>query len=397
MRPRLARLVLVTPDGAVVGCFPPIPVDIPWWQEVESVVRAAREYHGVEVTILRLLEVARDRPDGVEVTYLAEIAEPVPAEAWTGKIEADPLRQAYAQPGGPAVDLAWAKEVLAGHGLAPTAKPVQVRTWNLSSIWYIPIGDQSAWLKVVPPFFRHEGRVITALTGGHVPALFGHDERGRILLAEIPGEDMFEAALPQLLAMVTLLVDIQASWIGRVDELRKMRLPDWSGPSLSIAIADVVQRTREELSEDEYATLLRFVRGLAARFAEVDACGLPDTLVHGDCHPGNFRGAERELTLLDWGDSGIGHPLLDQPAFLERVPPKDLEMVKDHWNREWLARMPGCDPTRAADLLAPIAAARQAVIYQRFLDNIEPSEQIYHRGDPADWLRRTAELVTKSG
>ena len=51
------------------------------------------------------------------------------------------------------------------------------------------------------------------------------------------------------------------------------------------------------------------------------------------------------------------------------------------------------DPARASILLAPLAAARQAVIYRKFLDNIEPSEQIYHRADPAKWLSRTAALV----
>ena len=35
-----------------------------------------------------------------------------------------------------------------------------------------------------------------------------------------------------------------------------------------------------------------------------------------------------------------------------------------------------------------IAALRQAVIYQGFLDAIEPSERIYHEQDPAEWLRR---------
>ena len=44
-------------------------------------------------------------------------------------------------------------------------------------------------------------------------------------------------------------------------------------------------------------------------------------------------------------------------------------------------------------LLAPVAAARQAVIYRKFLDNIEPSEHPYHRADPARWLTRTAALV----
>jgi hypothetical protein len=32
------------------------------------------------------------------------------------------------------------------------------------------------------------------------------------------------------------------------------------------------------------------------------------------------------------------------------------------------------------------------VIYQGFLDRIEPSEHPYHRGDPALWLSRAAAL-----
>jgi hypothetical protein len=36
------------------------------------------------------------------------------------------------------------------------------------------------------------------------------------------------------------------------------------------------------------------------------------------------------------------------------------------------------------------------VIYQRFLDNIEPSEHPYHRFDPADWLRKTAAILRAS-
>jgi hypothetical protein len=44
-------------------------------------------------------------------------------------------------------------------------------------------------------------------------------------------------------------------------------------------------------------------------------------------------------------------------------------------------------------LIAPVAAARQAVIYQEFLDAIEPSERAYHEGDPARWLTRATHLV----
>jgi hypothetical protein len=388
---RLARLVLVTGDGEVVGSVGPFPVDLPWWQEARSVVKAAREHHGVDVTILRLLETERERPHGGEVTYLAEVADHITSEIWEGRLKPHPLRQSYADVGGPSSDLAWAKRILTAHGLARVGKPVQIRSWNLSSIWSIPVAGQSVWLKVVPPFFAHESRVLAALAGSPVPDLLGHDGN-RMLLAEVPGNDMYDAPLRRLFEMVTLLVELQSSWIGRVERLRSMGLPNWSGSTLIAAIHDVVERTSPDLSQDELAPLGHFVGDLEKRFAALGSCGMPNTLVHGDFHPGNFRGTERELTLLDWGDSGIGHPMLDQPAFLERVPTEHIDAVNEHWVRAWLSRLPGCEPARAAALIAPVAAARQAVIYRRFLDNIEPSEQVYHRHDPADWLRRAAEL-----
>ena len=55
--------------------------------------------------------------------------------------------------------------------------------------------------------------------------------------------------------------------------------------------------------------------------------------------------------------------------------------------------VPGADPRRAAELLAPVAAARQAVLYQGFLDRIEPSEHPYHRADPALCLGRAGTLA----
>ena len=136
-----------------------------------------------------------------------------------------------------------------------------------------------------------------------------------------------------------------------------------------------------------------FVRELPSRFDEIAECGLPDTLVHGDFHPGNTRGEGTAITLLDWGDCGVGNPLLDQPAFLERVSNAQATAIGKHWLRNLERAVPGSNPERAARLIAPIAAARQAAIYRKFLDNIEPSEWPYHAGDPRDWLGRTAALI----
>jgi len=385
-------LVLVTPDGALVGNLPAVPVATPWWQDVEPVVRAVRDRYGIDVTILRLLEAEFDRPPGGRVTYLAEVARRVPAEPWRGTLDDQPRRHPFARPGGPAADLAWAESVLTRRGLQPAEPPVQVRSWNLSSLWRIPAAGRTAWLKVVPPFFAHEGGLLARLAGERVPTLLGHDG-GRMLLAEIAGDDLYDAGLPQLLEMVTLLVGLQRSASGRGDELLALGLPDWRAPALGISIANVIERTADELPADDRATLKEFLRGLPSRFAELAACGLSDTLVHGDFHPGNFRGDGRARTLLDWGDSGVGHPLLAQPAFLDRVPSNAVAAVREHWLRQWRIAVPRSDPARASVLLAPVAAARQALIYRGFLDRIEPAEHPYHRSDPAAWLRRTVALV----
>jgi phosphotransferase family enzyme len=397
---RIVTLVLITAQGAVLGYLPALPVETPWWQDAGPVVRAARDRFGIAVTVLRLLDTELSSPHGGAVTYLAEVDEAAitgsPAsldlEPWNGVLEEDPLRRPYARPAGPAADLAWAEAILSARGIDRTAPGEQIRTWNLSSLWRLPTVAGSAWLKVVPPFFDHEGALLEHLGGVVTPRLLGRDGE-RMLIEAIAGEDQYSAVLPELLEMVDILVDLQRQSLGRVEELLELGLPDWRAPSLSRAIADVVERTSDELQPGIRADLAAFTDGLADRFAAIDACGVPVGLVHGDFHPGNVRGEPGHLVLLDWGDAGIGHPLLDQPAFLTRIERADVAAVSDHWKAAWRRAVPGCHPDRAARLLAPVAAARQAVIYRLFLDNIEASEAVYHRADVHDWLERCVDIL----
>lgn len=98
VKPRTAELVLVTSDGRPIGSLPAVPVATPWWQDIEPVVRAARDVHGVDVIVLRLLDAELDQPHGGRVTYLAEVAEPVRARRWAGVLDDQPRRHAFARP-----------------------------------------------------------------------------------------------------------------------------------------------------------------------------------------------------------------------------------------------------------------------------------------------------------
>ena len=384
----------MTPEGDLIGSLPPVPVATPWWQDIAPVVEAVRAHHGVEVTVLRLLQSSEPAPPGGEVTYLGETAALPATEPWDGVLSEHPLRLDYARPGGPARDLAWARDVLARAGLAIDAAPVQVRTWNLSSLWRLGAGGRTFWLKVTPPFMAHEGAVLEALAGAPVPSLIAHDG-ARILMPEIPGEDCYEARGPILARMIDLFVELQASWIGRSDALLALGVNDWRAKSLAKAIQATFERNADDLGEEDRDDLSRFVDDLDDRFAAVAACGVPDSLVHGDFSPGNLRSDGEALTLIDWGDSGVGHPLLDQSAFLGRVPAEYVATLTDRWHEAWRRLAPGSDPARASGLLAPVGLLRQAVVYQGFLEGIEPSEHPYHRADPADRLHRAADLIRR--
>ena len=162
-------------------------------------------------------------------------------------------------------------------------------------------------------------------------------------MADIPGDDRYDATGEELLDMVDALVAIQRAWAGRTEELLALGLPDWRSPFLSTAIADVIDRTADQLTVGERATLDGFLADLAARLAAVEDCGLPDTLVHGDFAPGNVRGDGRTapMTLLDWGDSTVGQPLLDRPAFLDRTPAGEAATIRAHWEARLACVVPG--------------------------------------------------------
>ena len=96
--------------------------------------------------------------------------------------------------------------------------------------------------------------------------------------------------------------------------------------------------------------------------------------------------------ILDWGDVGAGHPLLDLPALMDRAGER-AEALHARWMRRWADAVPGSEPARAAELIAPVAQLRQAIIYQRFLDGIEESERVYHRADVPERLASVAAMI----
>lgn len=389
MVPRTVTLALVDRHGRPLGLLPlPRPTPSPWWQQVDEVVDLARETRGVDVTVLRLLAADGPFPGGA-VTYVAEYDGPEPdglvAADWPDWTAPHPLRMPWARPGGPAATIEWATRVLAGHGRTVLGRR-QCRTWNLSSIWRLATDHGPAWVKEVPPFFAHEGTVLRWLDRPSTPVVLGVDGC-RLLLEDIPGADQHHAGPAERVPMLLDLLEIQADAAGRLPELFAIGVPDLR--------AQPFRRRIEELA-GHWPELAGFADGLPGRFAELAACGVPDTLVHGDFHPGNVRSDGTTRVLIDWGDSVVGHPALDLVRMRDWAnggPAPELTAV---WCGFWRDRVPGCRPERAVELMAPFALLRNALVYGDFTRSVEPAERRYHEADAPGARRDIVALLKTS-
>ncbi|MEV1143943.1 aminoglycoside phosphotransferase family protein [Micromonospora sp. NPDC049799] len=375
---RTVTLVLVDSVGTPLGALPPFDVPVPWWQEVGDVVEEARRRYGVEVTVLRLLAGDLPRAVGGPVTYLGQVGEPpaTPLVAAHVDLAPDPLRAPYAEPGGPARSLAWATAELRRLG-RPVETAAQQRTWNLSAIWRLDGPSGTAWLKQVPVFFRHEAAVLRWLgrtVPGRTSTLLADDGDGRMLLDHVPGEDRYGVGADERLPMVADIHAVHLRSVPHVDELVAAGVPDLRAHTLPGWI-------RGRLAAYDTSSVAHLLAGLEARLAEVRGCGLPETLVHGDLHPGNVRAGSGRRVIIDWGDAFVGHPAFDVLRLVEGLDAASSVPVVEQWCARWRADLPGCDPGRAVELLRPVAALRMAAVYAMFLDGIETSERVYHATD----------------
>ncbi|MDP4502565.1 aminoglycoside phosphotransferase family protein [Nonomuraea turcica] len=381
----------ITSGDDRLGVIGPFAVDVPWWADVEPVVAHLRQALGVDVLVLRLLDVdGGEGGRGGHVTYHVEALEwPAPGRL-TAPLPADHgvldrperLRAPWARIDGLRELLSWAADALRTAGRPLTGPIRQRRTWNLAGLFLLPTAQGPVWLKATPHFATDEAAVIgafAALDPGLVPTVVASGPR-RVLLEHLPGEDCWDAPVEIIDSAVTRLSAAQAGLAGAIPP----GLPDRRGP----VVAD---RVRELLAGDVARELtaeeLEGAYELVERWPLLAECGLPDTVVHGDFHPGNWRSDGGPPAVVDFADAHVGNPVLDGIRARDWLPPAKRPAAAEAWIEAWTAYAPGSDPARALAIAEPLSHLDYAVRYQEFLDGIEPSERIYHLGDPATSIR----------
>lgn len=392
----MARTVtaLVTHAGSIAGTVGPFPVEIPWWAEVVPVAARLKATLGVPVIVLRLLAVnGRDGGRDGHVTYHAEALDPpegvmdgAPPDLAAAALGGHPLRMPWSSRSGVLELLSWAAD-----RVDLTGPPEQRKSWNLSGLFRLRTAGGPVWLKATPPFAAGEAAAIGAFARvdpGLVPTVLAAAP-GRLLLADIAGEDCWDASHDTVADVIRRLSTAQAC-IDRPPGGLADRRPE----AVAAAVTDLLAGPLDsDLTREETLSVL----SLQWRWEKLAECGLPDTVVHGDFHPGNWRRGSGPVVTLDFADAHWGNPVLDGLRVIEYLPAAARPAAARAWAGAWQAAFPRSRPDEALRIAGPLGHLAYAVRYQEFLDNIEPSEHPYHRGDPVTSVRRAIATADRDG
>jgi len=126
--------------------------------------------------------------------------------------------------------------------------------------------------------------------------------------------------------VIARYAEVQIGLADHVTELLSLRLPDHR--------LTILPRLFTELLADEESLMIDQEKGLtsaewqdmkekASRFEqiceELTACGIPESLNHGDFHDGNVLVKDGRVTFFDWGDASVAHPFTSLRTFFVSI------------------------------------------------------------------------------
>ena len=338
-----SRVGVIGIDGSAGDALPRVDTDDRHTADVADLNAAIEARYGVRATVLRSLHHGEVRDGVVERAHEVEVHGGVLQStlAWRTAATFEPLDVAdraaldawrapfavadgrdWMAPGWLERARGWIESAARAAGLGDPSSIRQIRTWASSCVLEVECAGVTCYFKALPESGRTEHAVTRFLAENFpdaVPALVAHDASRRWLLLEACAGRNLESVED-----VTMWADaarrygeLQAACVARVAELERIgctRRPLDALPAAVAALAADEHALRtgapDELTHDEIARLRASVSNLAERCRALAACGVPDSLEHGDLWPSNIFVTGSASAIIDWEDVRIAHPFL---------------------------------------------------------------------------------------
>lgn len=316
-------------------------------------------------------------PEDARWLSLAELSELTYSERGTLETllreDADPSlvsssRPAWARRGWLEAAKGWLHEELAGLKRVPIGEPEQLKVWALSSVLRQETDNGDVYLKAVMDHHSAEPR-ITAKVAELFPelapkVLATEPAQGWLLLEAFQGEMLDEADPRAQHEVFRRYSSLQLESVAYKDVFLEAGCADRGLDKLKEIIPWLFSESIElhRLTPEERDGLLKREPSILEMLDELAACGIPETLVHGDIHSGNIFAEGDSFTIFDWTDASWSHPFFDIALqYSWDRSAKERGPLVEAYLKPWLQRYDEPAVRRAftlADALSPLFYAQ---------------------------------------
>ncbi len=240
----------------------------------------------------------------------------------------------FAKPGWLRELFDWAQEQVSPSGLRVTGHFRQLNASPTFSLIRLETDDGALWFKATGEPNAHElpvSLLLARLFPKHVPRILGvHPSWNGWLSAEASGTALDEISeFSGWERVAEELAELQIASIGKTAELLEGGCKDLRLPELVRHIDPFLARMAEFMAAQEKPSpaplvkseLVSLDEGLRESFSLLQSFGLPDTLGHIDCNPGNILVSPEHCLFLDWAEGCVSNPLIT------------FEYLREHFRR----------------------------------------------------------------
>jgi hypothetical protein len=383
------------------------------WHIVEHINQIVLEQFGVVVTTLRCIYTARD-PENQQVinVYAMENHSPnwelsagmqwfgrdglsviVPGQwpvlnAWFDWMEtpASALRVPWYNPGWFDEATQWISQQLDRLGYidyATSSTIEQECTWEYETTLRINTSAGHVHFRAVPEIFNHEVMLTLWLSSGYpskLPQLLDVDlERGWLLVRGTDGVTLDQVEdIGIWEKAVGAYSRLQADLVIETENLLAAGCADWQLDNIEAEIDKLLDDVpamlpgqEEGLSESEINTLRQLGPRLKEMCAELEDCGVPCSLEHGDLNPGHIVSKGASYVFLKWAHSSLSHPFFSLGHLLDYLedaytdfPAAAYVGLINAYLEPWKTYAPPERLAQAVELARPLAALHHALRYR---------------------------------
>jgi aminoglycoside phosphotransferase (APT) family kinase protein len=301
---------------------------------------------------------------------------------------------------------AWIDRELAARGRSRIGPTVPAKVWSLSAVLEVPSAPTPVWLKASCRHFHAEPaltRLVADILPEHAPpTIAADDERAWLLMEGVPGadEELTDFDPPHLgRTAARIAATLHLRSLDHLEAIEGVGVPVRGLTDTMHGFDEILVSSAEldQLTREEVATV-RALRGdVHAVIEELAALGLPDTLVHGDLHPGNIARQGDALVFYDWSDAAVTHPLLDLAHLTRGMSDPERDAARAAYAEVWRAAYPDVDFGRGLELATQVNAIYQMVTFEQIYRAQEDASYWEMRGVVARSLRRLPERFPSSG